>query len=841
MRGANLGAEIMTTSSNTVEDPMREGSTSRAFGSLERAVAIFLFFPALVVLSLLLLKPPEVSPADAPPEQFSAARAMEHLEVIARAPRVMGTSEHAAARDYIIAQIESHGLEAQVQEDTDAVRRGQTSRVVRVQNVLTRLSGTGGAGTLLLLAHYDSVPGSPGASDDGAGVAALLETLRALRAGPALAADVIFLFTDAEEIGLVGARVFQQRHPWASEVDLVLNFEARGARGPSIMFETGPGTGPLVRRFAALAPRPVASSYSYDVYRMLPNDTDFSVFKQAGKRGFNFAYIYDLAAYHSALDTLERVDLRSLQHHGDYALALTRGLAETDFANLGPERRQIYFNLPLVGLVVYPAGAALPLAILATLGLVVVLALGLRKKRFSARRALLGLLAQPLVLALVTGLLMAVGRGGSSALISGRGHLSHPSLFRLGLVLIALAAAWALATAILRKLGADPFGAGAAVWWALLAVAASLYLPSSSYLLVWPLVFAALSLLVLWRAPRSEAFSLRVAVLLLVLAVPVALLWVPMLSLIGAAFAGGSEVFLGLITGLLASALAPQIELLNRTGRRWAVTGGLLVAGFGLVLWQAATAGYDAQRPLSNTVFYALDTEAAAATWVSWERRTDSWTEQFLTSNAERRPLAGFFNRSYDALQQPAPMLELPAPRVRVVTEGEEAAGDVAVGDLATGDMAEGEPAGEEMPAGDEDLGEPATEAEEPAAAEDAGSSGRRLRLNVGSQRRAAACFLELKSESKILSLSVDGHKVSTGALPGESGWWQAMFYGLPADGFDLEITLSGTSPVSVVAVDRVYGLPEIPGFEVEPRPPGQRPASYRTTDLSLVRAVYTF
>lgn len=104
----------------------------------------------------------------------------------------------------------------------------------------------------------------------------------------------VVLFSDGEELGLLGARAFARHHPWMADVRLVLNFEARGTRGPSILFETGPGTGPLMTDFATTAPHPLAFSYGYDVYRRLPNDTDFTVFREAGKSGFNVDRTYGL-------------------------------------------------------------------------------------------------------------------------------------------------------------------------------------------------------------------------------------------------------------------------------------------------------------------------------------------------------------------------------------------------------------------------------------------------------------------------------------------------------------------------------------------------------------------
>jgi hypothetical protein len=123
-------------------------------------------------------------------------------------------------------------------------------------------------------------------------VAVLLETLRALRSSPPLRNDLIFLFTDGEEPGLLGAKAFVDAHPAAAA--LVLNFEARGTSGPAFMFETSEGNGWIVRQFAEAAPYPQANSLSYKAYRNMPNDTDLTIFKKAGIAGLNFAFIGDV-------------------------------------------------------------------------------------------------------------------------------------------------------------------------------------------------------------------------------------------------------------------------------------------------------------------------------------------------------------------------------------------------------------------------------------------------------------------------------------------------------------------------------------------------------------------
>jgi len=240
---------------------------------------------------------PAVVPATAPPEVFSAERAMVHVTEIAQRPHPAGSAETARVREYLLARLTELGLQPHVQEATGVSTRYAASG--RVRNVVVRLPGSqpGGLG-VLLVAHYDGVSAGPAAGDAGSGTAVLLETLRALRAGPPLQHDVIALFTDGEEAGLIGAAAFAREHSWAKDAGVIMNFEARGTRGPSLMFETGAGNLDVVRMLSGV--RGVrATSLSTAVYRRLPNDTDLSELAVLGRPALNFAFIGGVQRYHT--------------------------------------------------------------------------------------------------------------------------------------------------------------------------------------------------------------------------------------------------------------------------------------------------------------------------------------------------------------------------------------------------------------------------------------------------------------------------------------------------------------------------------------------------------------
>lgn len=331
-----------------------------------------------------------------PPVQFSAARALlTHARVLGDRPHPTGSAANAEVRARLLTELSGLGLVPRV---LTAWQCGRFACAL-VHDVFAISKGSGGDGALLLAAHYDSVPAGPGAADDGAGVATLLEVTRALRAGPALAHDVILLFSDGEEIGLLGAAAFAG-DPVMRDVRAVLNVEARGSRGPAMMFEAPVDAAPLIEALAR-ADRPVSTSAFAFAYRQMPNDTDFSVFRDRGVPGLNFAFTEGIEHYHTPDDDRAHLDPRSLQHVGDTVLATTRALAERS-PLVARGGTVAWFDVLGLVLVRYPRGLAVPLALVAAL----FLAMAARRARTmpSLGSAALALLA--VVLALGGGFLV---------------------------------------------------------------------------------------------------------------------------------------------------------------------------------------------------------------------------------------------------------------------------------------------------------------------------------------------------------------------------------------------------------------------------------------------------
>lgn len=312
---------------------------------------------ALATLAGVVALQPPARPPLAPDDGFSLERARETLTSLASAPRPRGSEHHERVRDYLARELTELGLGVELQSGSFDPQSHASKRSAlgdrgaaehsRLVNVLAKLPGQDSTGTILLMAHYDSVVDSPGAGDDGSGCVAVLEAMRVLSHGSPRN-DVLALFSDGEEEGLRGARLFAEQHPLFAAVDVVLNFESIGNGGPALMFETGVQSGGLIDLWAAHAPEPRGNTIAPVVYGWLPNDTDFSLFRDAGKRGLNFAIAGGSGAYHRPSDTSERFEERSLAHLARTAIALSGQLAGMDLHQL-PGGERCFDVQPLFG------------------------------------------------------------------------------------------------------------------------------------------------------------------------------------------------------------------------------------------------------------------------------------------------------------------------------------------------------------------------------------------------------------------------------------------------------------------------------------------------------------
>jgi hypothetical protein len=575
--------------------------TPRLFGLTLAALIL------LQLVTLVRLAPPAAVDASAPADAFSAERAFATLERVLEGPtpHPVGTPANARVRERLLAELRALGLEPQGQL---AWAWSQRARGAFVNNIVARLPGGSGK-AILLLCHHDSVPAGPGASDDGMGVAAVLEVARALLAGPPLARPVILAFTDGEEMGLLGARAFERAHPAARELGAVVNLEARGTSGPSFMFETTPGNAWMVPVLARALPRPLCSSLFPTVYERLPNDTDLTVFLESADPppSFNFACIGDVDRYHTPLDDLAHLSKETLQQHGDNALSLVRALAAEPLEERRRETaRAVYFDIFGLVVVRWPEPWSVPLALVA---LALVGASTALRREGAAWGALAFLLALALPLVAAQALAWTLGRvAGSVMPWAAAPRAGH-------------AAFWCLALAIVFALHplarrARPWGAWSGVWlgWSLLGVLVAWTLPGASFLFVAPALVAGLAGLTR-HAPTALVAPCLAA----------ACLWLPLARGLEAALGLTLKLPVAAAAALVAGTLLPLYPATDRRGRAlpWAALCALAVC----VVIVLSGPPHSAERPQRVNIIHAEDADARAARLVVEARSGDAPAE----------------------------------------------------------------------------------------------------------------------------------------------------------------------------------------------------------------------
>lgn len=551
-------------------------------------------------------QPPRAVPATAPDTTFSAERAMRHVVEIAQQPHPMGSADHDRVRDYIVGQLSALGLDAQIQQTTAIGTRARQAG--RVQNILARLPGSNPNGrAVLLMVHYDGVEASPAASDDAAGCAALLETLRALGASKQpLLNDVIALITDGEEAGLLGAAAFVREHPWAKDVGVVLNFEARGTSGRSFMFETGPGNLDAARALGSAGDVSAGSVYA-TLYRTLPNDTDLSEIAVLRVPALNFAFADGIERYHTDHDDVAHLNPGSLQHHGSQMLAMTRTFGTEPL----PRARTsdgVFFDLPIVGLIVYPQGLELPLALVA---FVLVAALVGRDQKGVGT----GVLAAVTAIVLSAGLAWVVGQ-------MLKGPAVWSAMYATGIALLAMSVT-ALCYAIAGRWSATRgLHVGALFVWVVLVLVLALRAPGVGYPFTWPLLFAAGAALL--RRGRDAADWVAAAVTLLILAGFIYGVTVIMLGI-----SGTGAIALGVVTSLVMLLLAPQLAVIAGNAR-WSGAPWLAGAAAAFLVIAVLTVRPSADHPLRSALVYAQHADSSDAWFGALGSADNPWTREAI-------------------------------------------------------------------------------------------------------------------------------------------------------------------------------------------------------------------
>jgi hypothetical protein len=515
-----------------------------------RAAAILVVLALLALAVARQLRGPEPKPASAPAGEFSAARALaaERATIGGTKPHPIGSDENHAIRDRLLAHLRGLGYDVHVEQSFACSAHPLCANV---QNIVARQPGEASAPPVVFATHYDSVPAGPGASDDGSGVAALLEVARIIR-NEHFRNPVVLLIDDGEEAGLLGAEAYVVQH---HDTAAVVNVEARGTNGPSFLFETGANNRWFLPQITRAQAMPVTTSLFATIYDLLPNDTDLTIFKRAGVRGVNFGAIGNVAAYHTPNDDIAHVDLRTLQHQGDNALAALRFFANADLHQRAGGN-VVWFDVLGLFVIWWPAKWTLWIAIVSTL-----VAIAGARRKSSAREVAIGVL-------LFLAMLVIAAVGGFLATFGEPLRAAHPAPLILG------AACFGVAASLLRR-----SLAGTAIAWNLIGIALAIAVPGASYLFIVPGLALSIALLTTDVLPSIVA----------------AVLWLPIMFVIYEALGKPALVVVAVAAALIASTIP-----IARASR--GLVASLIVAGAALIAIAALLPKYSDEKPERRNV-----------------------------------------------------------------------------------------------------------------------------------------------------------------------------------------------------------------------------------------------
>lgn len=610
-------------------------------------------------------RPPAPAASDAPPSTFSAARAMGTVAALATGPRPIGSPASDRVRDGLVDRLRAMGLQTSTTPGTGTSSSEGVQAAGAVENVVATRRGSAPTGAVVLMAHYDSVPSGPGAADDGSGVASILETVRALSGSPALRNDLVVLLTDGEEAGLLGAQAFTRADPLRGRPAVVLNWEARGSGGPSLLFQTSPGNARLIDAYRAV-PHPAGDSSLAAAYSLLPNDTDLTPFLAAGRPGLNSAFVERAGRYHTPGDTPANLDPGSVQQQGSSMLALTRVLGAADLAPFdpavsgAPAPGDVTYAAVFGHLWVYPGGYVVPLALLAAVTVLGALVLAVRRGRVTPARFAGAFATWPV--AVLAAALLGEGVWRAVAAVrpgyaNGLGFVHRPGAVQAGVLLLGLVALLSWGTLLRRRLGAWAMGLAATAWLAALGVLTAVLVPGASFLFALPALGAALGAGVAavvpapWRPLPVAAGGLLTVVLL----VPFSLGLFDAAGLAGSALPAATVVL----------GLAPLAVLVAGRALPARVPVAVLVAALALGAVGALAHRPDAAFPDRADLAYQHDTDAGTARWVSRDPVPAPWTARYVTGEPTVPGPDLPWPSDAPVRTGPAPVVGLPAPAAR--------------------------------------------------------------------------------------------------------------------------------------------------------------------------------
>ena len=622
---------------------------------------VFLVLAAILAVTVVRSHGPAPLPSNAPAAQFSAARAIAVLgsTLDGSAPHPIGSAAHDVVRDRILAEFQRLGYQTATEH---AFVCNAYNTCALVANVLAWLPGDARADTLMLTAHYDSVPAGSGASDDGIGYATVLEVARAVRSEH-FRNTILFLITDGEEDGLLGAEAFVSDARLTRGVAAGINVDNRGTAGRSYLFETSRHNRWLLPLIERSLPDPAVSSFFYSMYELLPNDTDMTVFKRAGIAGINLGNIGKVAHYHSPLDDLRHVTPSTVQDHGDHVLGMARALANTDLRQ-STDEDATFFDVLSVATLWWPQPWTLWMAIAALIAVLFGAAILIRDVETTASAVTAGVFSfflSVLAAAIAGGVI-----GWLASLRSPANWVAQPGPIIAAMWLIGAATAIICAAPLHARGGFEGLFIGHALCWLAMSVTLSALLPGGAYLALVPAI--AFAMCIVLRA----TLDLSAAACVIITSAVTAVLWFPIITALYDLLGRPSLGVIAATVALLSTTFTPAVAA-NSPMRR-AIVAAMYAAAVVCIAMHIVLPPFTPESPRAINVRYIEDVRPQwVVDGVTPEMRRVS---RFLLAPKDMFPWAAARVYAYSA---PAPALPVDPPEITVVRDNRQRGRDVTV------------------------------------------------------------------------------------------------------------------------------------------------------------------
>jgi len=741
-------------------------------------ISIFLLLVTFVV-SYCSLQEPEVNDKITAENQFSATKALQRLTDILppdNKPHPVNSVANAEVRNQIIRQLEDLGLSTEVQDTMGCTDGWRALNCSRVRNIITKIPGTDSSQTVLLMAHYDSVPAAAGAADAGHAVAIILEILEMMKQQPTFKNDLIVLINEGEEFGLLGAEAFVKEHPLAATVDVVINMEARGNKGKSLLFETGENNYRLLKLYQQYAKNPTSNSLTYEIYKLLPNDTDLTVLKRFGKTGVNFAFQGRVSHYHTPLDNIQNLSPGSVQHQGDNAYAMLQALLSTDLQTL-PEGNAVYTDILSSFMVIWPDYMTIPLTFFSLFLLILICWQLVRIKQLTVTQLSISLpfaFAITLLSSLSCWILLNIVQ-----FLSGQSQpwLSEAIPMRAAVWLLPVALSMLFANKYKEKLGFWGLVIAAVSFLVAISVTASLYMTGISYLTLIPslVVLILLSLIIITN--QIENTKLITASLMLS-SISIAILVFPIMLLLEDAMGLVLAPVFGLLESLVILLTIPLIVYASQSVLKQIIYACGIISLLGLVISSQQQA-FSPIQPQAMNFEYLQQGETASIQALTRHSLPQKMIAESAFSN-EQKITRPWSKAIYPSITTES--LALPEPELQIISS--EKQGDINF-----------------------------------------------MTLRFISKRASSQFLLYSSDNKRLTEISFDKN---TFAVPSKRDIQYFLCTGIDCNGMSFTIKFTGDEPLKIGLVDYEFGLPTSLGYLTQSR--GDSAQQIQTGDVTLVQ-----